>query len=129
MSYKSNYEPYTSQSLDLNSLRPSEELLYPLDGLYPHVVALQLQSHDGNPWAWSAARHFSGYQDVSYWTEVVSSPRSLPEHYSKHRLRRYSGKFATFHVSFNGVCLVSSLASNVTYLGFQTNAGIKKQQK
>ncbi|KAL3493717.1 hypothetical protein BJX62DRAFT_200115 [Aspergillus germanicus] len=88
MSYKSNYEPYTSQSLDLNRVRPSEELLYPLGGLYPHVVALQLQSHDENPW--SAAQHFSGYQDISYWTDVVSSPRSLPEHYSKHPLRRYS---------------------------------------
>ncbi|KAL2800914.1 hypothetical protein BJX66DRAFT_331852 [Aspergillus keveii] len=93
MSYKSNYEPYTSQSLDLNRVRPSEELLYPLGGLYPHVVALQLQSHDENPW--SAAKHFSGYQDISYWTDVVSSPGSLPEHYSKHPLRRYSGEFAS----------------------------------
>ncbi|KAL2815002.1 hypothetical protein BJX63DRAFT_431103 [Aspergillus granulosus] len=104
MSYKSNYEPYaspsssstpcfsshpqTSQSLDLNRVRPSDELLYPLGGLYPHVVALQLQSHEEN--LWSAAHHAAGYHDLSYWNEVVSSPRSLPEHYSKHALRRYS---------------------------------------
>ncbi|KAL5339200.1 hypothetical protein BJX70DRAFT_397974 [Aspergillus crustosus] len=91
MSYKSNYEPYTSQSLDLNRLRPSDELLYPLGDLYPHVVALQLQSHEESPW--SATKNFAGYQDIAYWAEVVSTPRSLPEHYSKRSLRRYSGKF------------------------------------
>ncbi|KAL4882820.1 hypothetical protein BJY04DRAFT_216910 [Aspergillus karnatakaensis] len=88
MSYKSNYEPYTSQSLDINRVRPSDELLYPLGDLYPHVVALQLQSHEESPW--SAPKNFTGYQDISYWTEIVSSPRSLPEHYSKRSLRRYS---------------------------------------
>ncbi|KAL4918860.1 hypothetical protein BDW62DRAFT_58951 [Aspergillus aurantiobrunneus] len=91
MSYKSNYEPYTKQSLDSNELRPSEELLYPLGDLYPHVVALQLQTEDES--AWSAAKNFSGYQDISYWAEVVSSPRPLPEHYSKRSLRRCSGEF------------------------------------
>ncbi|BCS22419.1 uncharacterized protein APUU_30644S [Aspergillus puulaauensis] len=91
MTYKSNYEPYTSQtsqSFDLSGLRPSIELLYPLGDLYPHVVALQLQSEDENPW--SASKNFSGYQDIAYWAEVVSSPRSLPEHYSKRSFRRCS---------------------------------------
>ncbi|KAL2829693.1 hypothetical protein BDW59DRAFT_141805 [Aspergillus cavernicola] len=88
MSYKSNYEPYTSQSLDLTRPRPSEELLYPLGSLYPHVVALQLQYHDEN--LWSAEKNLCGYQDISYWAEIVSSPRSLPEHYPKRLTRRYS---------------------------------------
>ncbi|KKK15842.1 hypothetical protein P175DRAFT_0515568 [Aspergillus ochraceoroseus IBT 24754] len=95
MTYKSNYEPYTSQSFDLNRLRPSEELLYPLGTLYPHVVALQMQSDD-NPW--SRAKNFSGYHDTSYWAEV-SSPRSLPEHYLKPTPRRYSDSTASRFVS------------------------------
>ncbi|KAL4778635.1 hypothetical protein BJX76DRAFT_352459 [Aspergillus varians] len=88
MSYKTNYEPYTSQSLDSIELRPSIELLYPLGDLYPHVVALQLQAEYEN--AWSSTRNFSGYHDIAYWAEVVSSPRSLPEHYSKRSQRRCS---------------------------------------
>ncbi|KAI9374786.1 hypothetical protein BJX61DRAFT_540489 [Aspergillus egyptiacus] len=80
MSYKSNYEPYTSQSLslDLNRHRTPEELLYPLEDLYPHVVAVQLQSYGGTGWT---PKQFSGCEDFSYWAEVVSSPRSLPENY------------------------------------------------
>jgi hypothetical protein len=108
MTYKSNYEPYvgspttsvptplsdrapTSHSFDPNELRPSIELLYPLGDLYPHVVALQLQSEEENPW--SASKNFTGYQDTAYWAEVVSSPRSLPENFSKRSFRRCSGKF------------------------------------
>ncbi|KAL4969501.1 uncharacterized protein BDV14DRAFT_195767 [Aspergillus stella-maris] len=85
MTYRSNYEPYTSRSLDL---RPSDEILYPLGDLYPHVVALQLQPEDESPW--SASKNYSGWQDTSYWAEIISSPRSLPEHYSKRSFRRCS---------------------------------------
>ncbi|KAL4810269.1 hypothetical protein BDV18DRAFT_130652 [Aspergillus unguis] len=83
MSYKSNYEPYTSQSLSLDLTDcPTEDLLYPLGELYPHVVALQLQSEDENPW--SASKNTSRYQDIAYWAEGLPSPRSLqvPEHFS-----------------------------------------------
>ncbi|KAL3477541.1 hypothetical protein BJX99DRAFT_257356 [Aspergillus californicus] len=88
MTYKSNFEPYTSRSLDLKRTRPSKEILHPLGDLYPHVVALQLQSEYESPW--SAATDFSGYQDIVYWAEVVSSPRTLPEHYSKRSMRRHN---------------------------------------
>ncbi|KAL4939038.1 hypothetical protein BDV06DRAFT_225430 [Aspergillus oleicola] len=91
MTYKSNYEPYTSRSLDLRS---SDEILYPPGDLYPHVVALQLQSEDESPW--TAPKNYSGWQDTSYWAKVVSSPRSLPEHYSKRSLRRCSDSFLEF---------------------------------
>ncbi|EAW09366.1 uncharacterized protein ACLA_035690 [Aspergillus clavatus NRRL 1] len=77
MCYKSNYEPYTSQSLDMQRDRSVEEILNPLGTLYPHVVALQLQSDD-NPW--SRAKNFSGYQDTSYWADAYST-----EDYSKPR--------------------------------------------
>ncbi|KAE8362067.1 hypothetical protein BDV27DRAFT_147290 [Aspergillus caelatus] len=59
MGYKTNYEPYRSQSLDMRQDLSSEELLYPLGDLYPHVVALQLQSED-NPWS----KNFPGYPDT-----------------------------------------------------------------
>ncbi|KAL4926303.1 uncharacterized protein BDV17DRAFT_293724 [Aspergillus undulatus] len=115
MTYKSNYEPYvsassqaifnyrsdrpsqTSQSLDL---RPSDELFYPLGDLYPHVVALQLQHEDEDPWC--ATKDFTGYQDTSYWAEIVSpsSPRSLPEHSSKRSLRRCSGEIHKGKIRF-----------------------------
>ncbi|KAE8335518.1 hypothetical protein BDV24DRAFT_155972 [Aspergillus arachidicola] len=59
MGYKTNYEPYRSESLDMRQELSSEELLYPLGDLYPHVVALQLQSED-NPWS----KNFPGYSDT-----------------------------------------------------------------
>ncbi|KAL4992101.1 hypothetical protein BDW68DRAFT_173421 [Aspergillus falconensis] len=94
MSYKSNYEPYTSQSL---YYRPSSsEFLYPLGDLYPHVVALQLQLEDENEHRWSASKNFSGYdKDIAYWAEAASSssPPSQPQSFSKRSLRRYSGMF------------------------------------
>ncbi|KAE8351325.1 hypothetical protein BDV28DRAFT_137312 [Aspergillus coremiiformis] len=81
MCYKTNYEPYRSQSLDIRQEEYSlEELLYPLGDLYPHVVALQLQSEE-HPW--TKAKNFSGYQDVSYWAEI-SSTRPPLENSSKH---------------------------------------------
>ncbi|KAL4978255.1 hypothetical protein BDW66DRAFT_130633 [Aspergillus desertorum] len=92
MSYKSNYEPYTSQSL-YNRSSSSSELPYPLGDLYPHVVALQLQLEDENEAAGSASKNFSGYrEDIAYWAEVASSssPHSLPETSSKRSLRTYS---------------------------------------
>ncbi|KAL4755420.1 hypothetical protein BDW72DRAFT_1184 [Aspergillus terricola var. indicus] len=92
MSYKSNYEPYTSQSL-YSRPSSSSELLYPLGDLYPHVVALQLQMEDENEARWSALKNPSGYhQDISYWAEVASpaSPHSLSESFSKRSLRRCS---------------------------------------
>jgi hypothetical protein len=103
MCYKSNYEPYvcpsfthqnsinmiqTSQSLDIK--RPedlsSEELLNPLGSLYPHVVALQLQSDD-TPWI--RAKHFAGYEDPknNSWVDVYST-----ENYSRPSGRRNSGE-------------------------------------
>ncbi|PIG81694.1 hypothetical protein AARAC_010528 [Aspergillus arachidicola] len=84
MGYKTNYEPYRSESLDMRQELSSEELLYPLGDLYPHVVALQLQSED-NPWS----KNFPGYSDVSYWAEVSSS-RPPSETSSKHTTCRYS---------------------------------------
>ncbi|KAL4813941.1 hypothetical protein BDW67DRAFT_187204 [Aspergillus spinulosporus] len=95
MSYKSNYEPYTSQSL-YSRPSSSSELLYPLGDLYPHVVALQLQMEDENEARWSASRTLSSYhQDIAYWAEAASpaSPHSLSESFSKRSLRRYSGMF------------------------------------
>ncbi|KAL6235603.1 hypothetical protein BDW75DRAFT_240057 [Aspergillus navahoensis] len=93
MSYKSNYEPYTSQSL-YSRPSTSSELLYPLSDLYPHVVALQLRlEEDENEHPWSASKNFSGYhQDIAYWAEAASpsSLHSLPESFSKRSLRRYS---------------------------------------
>ncbi|RAL12226.1 uncharacterized protein BO97DRAFT_414426 [Aspergillus homomorphus CBS 101889] len=90
MTYKSNYEPYTSQSLDIDRQRSTEEILYPLGSLYPHVVALQLQS-DENPW--TKARHLADYPDTCYWTDM--SYPSTPEHFSsKSSGRRYSGMLA-----------------------------------
>ncbi|KAE8137036.1 hypothetical protein BDV38DRAFT_247943 [Aspergillus pseudotamarii] len=83
MGYKTNYEPYRSQSLDMRQDLSSEELLYPLGDLYPHVVALQLQSED-NPWS----KNFPGYPDVNYWAEVSSS-RPPSETSSKHTTCRY----------------------------------------
>ncbi|EAA63483.1 hypothetical protein AN2912.2 [Aspergillus nidulans FGSC A4] len=92
MSYKSNYEPYTSQSL-YSRQSSSSELLYPLGDLYPHVVALQLQMEDENEARGSASRNLSYHQDIPYWAEVASpeSPHSLSESFSKRSLRRYSG--------------------------------------
>ncbi|KAB8077581.1 hypothetical protein BDV29DRAFT_153645 [Aspergillus leporis] len=83
MCYKTNYEPYRSQSLEELS---SEELLYPLGDLYPHVVALQLQSEE-NPW--TKSKNFSGYEDISYWAEDSSS-RAPSETSSKHTTCRYN---------------------------------------
>ncbi|KAL5045682.1 hypothetical protein BDW71DRAFT_183705 [Aspergillus fruticulosus] len=100
MSYKSNYEPYTSQSL---YYRPSSsEFLYPLGDLYPHVVALQLQLEDENEHRWSASKNFSGYdKDIAYWAEAASSssPLSQPESFSKRSLRRYSESTKALFIS------------------------------
>ncbi|KAE8416240.1 hypothetical protein BDV36DRAFT_260965 [Aspergillus pseudocaelatus] len=89
MGYKTNYEPYRSQSLDMRQDLSSEELLYPLGDLYPHVVALQLQSED-NPWS----KNFPGYPDVNYWAEVSSS-RPPSETSSKHTTCRYRSDSTT----------------------------------
>lgn len=81
-----------SDSFDMARERSSEEILYPLGSLYPHVVALQLQA-DENPW--TQANNFSGYHDISYWAEVSSS-QGPAEDYSRPRpstSRRYSGMF------------------------------------
>ncbi|KAF7587335.1 hypothetical protein BBP40_007376 [Aspergillus hancockii] len=88
MCYKSNYEPYRSQSLEELS---SEELLYPLGDLYPHVVAYQLQTED-NPW--TKAKNYSGYEDISYWAEDSSS-RAPSETSSKHTTCRYNSDSTT----------------------------------
>ncbi|GIJ87408.1 hypothetical protein Asppvi_006314 [Aspergillus pseudoviridinutans] len=87
MCYKSNYEPYTSQSLDIKRAEDlsSEELLNPLGSLYPHVVALQLQSDD-TPWI--RAKN-SAYQDNNSWTDVYST-----DDYSKPSARRNSDSSA-----------------------------------
>ncbi|KAF7136654.1 hypothetical protein CNMCM5793_005932 [Aspergillus hiratsukae] len=95
MCYKSNYEPYTSQSLDIK--RPedlsSEELLNPLGSLYPHVVALQLQSDD-TPWI--RAKNYAGYQDSSNnsWVDIYST-----EDYTRPSARRNSDSTAYRFVS------------------------------
>ncbi|KAH1273872.1 hypothetical protein KXW98_003418 [Aspergillus fumigatus] len=80
--YKSNYEPYTSQSLDIKRAEDlsSVELLNPLGSLYPHVVALQLQSDD-TPWI--RAKNSPGYRDPNSWIDVYST-----EDYSKPSARR-----------------------------------------
>ncbi|KAL3435752.1 hypothetical protein BDV09DRAFT_65392 [Aspergillus tetrazonus] len=100
MSYKSNYEPYTSQSL-YSRQSSSSELLYSLGDLYPHVVALQLQMEDENEARWSASRNLSYHQDIPYWAEVASpeSPHLLSENFSKRSLRRYSGSTKARFVS------------------------------
>lgn len=87
MSYKTNYEPYVSRPIsilcisiytdseqnsmdfDMERERSSEEVLYPLIDLYPHVVALQLQA-DGQ--YFNRSDSDSGYHSVNYWTD--SSP-------------------------------------------------------
>ncbi|KAA8645881.1 hypothetical protein EYZ11_002039 [Aspergillus tanneri] len=93
MSYKTNYEPYTSQSLDMPRDRSSKEILYPLGALYPHVVALQLQADD-NPWCQTAR-----FSDVNYWADI-SSPQSPIEDYSRPRpTRRNSDSTALKFVS------------------------------
>ncbi|EAW21771.1 uncharacterized protein NFIA_069420 [Aspergillus fischeri NRRL 181] len=94
MCYKSNYEPYTSQSLDIKRAEDlsSEELLNPLGSLYPHVVALQLQSDD-TPWI--RAKNSPGYRDPNSWIDVYST-----EDYSKPSARRNSGELSiTFDLS------------------------------
>ncbi|PKX91804.1 uncharacterized protein P174DRAFT_462314 [Aspergillus novofumigatus IBT 16806] len=86
MCYKSNYEPYTSQSLDIKRAEDlsSEELLNPLGSLYPHVVALQLQSDD-TPWI--RAKNSPGYQDPNSGADIYST-----EDYSRPSARRNSGE-------------------------------------
>ncbi|GIK01225.1 hypothetical protein Aspvir_005257 [Aspergillus viridinutans] len=93
MCYKSNYEPYTSQSLDIKRAEDlsSEELLNPLGSLYPHVVALQLQSDD-TPWI--RAKNSAGYQDNNSWADIYST-----DDYSKPSARRNSDSTAYRFVS------------------------------
>ncbi|PYH88334.1 hypothetical protein BO71DRAFT_403954 [Aspergillus ellipticus CBS 707.79] len=87
MPYKTNYEPYTTQSFDMKRELSTEEILYPLGSLYPHVVALQLQA---NEYPWCKAN-----SDSSYWAEVET-----PEHLStKSTARRYSDSTACRFVS------------------------------
>ncbi|EYE94537.1 uncharacterized protein EURHEDRAFT_457790 [Aspergillus ruber CBS 135680] len=69
MPYKTNYEPYNSVDFDMERERSSEEVLYPLIDLYPHVVALQLQA-DGQHFNRSDSD--SGYHSINYWSD--SSP-------------------------------------------------------
>lgn len=77
----------TSQSLDVKRAEDlsSEELLNPLGSLYPHVVALQLQSDD-TPWI--RAKNYAGYQDRNNnsWVDVYST-----EDYARPSARRRSG--------------------------------------
>ncbi|PWY92808.1 hypothetical protein BO70DRAFT_357945 [Aspergillus heteromorphus CBS 117.55] len=92
MPYRTNYEPYTSQSFDMKRELSTEEILYPLGSLYPHVVALQLQA---NEYPWCKASQSSGYHDSSYWAEVET-----PEHLStKSTARRYSDSTTSRFVS------------------------------
>ncbi|EHA23485.1 hypothetical protein AAWM_00917 [Aspergillus awamori] len=82
MPYRTNYEPYTSQSFEMKRELSTEEILYPLGTLYPHVVALQLQTDE---YPWCKANHYAGY-DSSLSVDEAS------EHYStKSMLRRNSG--------------------------------------
>ncbi|PLN82487.1 hypothetical protein BDW42DRAFT_166457 [Aspergillus taichungensis] len=92
MTYKTNYEPYTNRSVDTNMSintgfdtdsemeRTSEEILYPLGSLYPHVVALQLQA-DENPW--SRSKIYAGYHDSNYWSDISVPNSPSSEHFNK----------------------------------------------
>ncbi|RDW86589.1 uncharacterized protein DSM5745_03231 [Aspergillus mulundensis] len=96
MTYKSNYEPYTSQSL-YSRPSSSSSLLYPLGDLYPHVVALQLQIEEDE----NASKNSGYHQDIAYWAEVAaspSSPHTLPDGLSKRSLRRYSGTYPNYPI-------------------------------
>ncbi|KAG2413866.1 hypothetical protein HFD88_003056 [Aspergillus terreus] len=94
MCYKSNYEPYTSQPLDMEPT--NEQLLYPLGSLYPHVVALQLQS-DESPWL--KTRQYAGYHDTSFWADIEVPP-SPSEFSTRSTIRsRYSDSTACKLVS------------------------------
>lgn len=75
-------------SFDEERERSSEEVLYPLIDLYPHVVALQLQA-DGACFQRSDAD--SGYHSVNYWTDT-SPTRSTFEEESR-TSRRSTGEF------------------------------------
>ncbi|KAJ5264852.1 hypothetical protein N7505_007645 [Penicillium chrysogenum] len=60
MSYKTNYELYSRESIDSRrSPIPPDELLSPLATLYPHVAALQPQYNPSNC-------TFTGYRDTGY---------------------------------------------------------------
>ncbi|GKZ33700.1 hypothetical protein AbraIFM66950_003731 [Aspergillus brasiliensis] len=90
MSYRTNYEPYISQSFEMKRELSTEEILYPLGTLYPHVVALQLQTDE---YPWCKANHYAGY-DSSLSVDEES------EHYStKSMLRRNSDSTACRIVS------------------------------
>ena len=56
--------------MDIERERTSEDVLYPLLTLYPHVAALQMQS---NLTALANADYFSCYQNVSYWANAYSN--------------------------------------------------------
>ncbi|EAL92800.1 uncharacterized protein AFUA_3G07730 [Aspergillus fumigatus Af293] len=79
--------PGLIQSLDIKRAEDlsSVELLNPLGSLYPHVVALQLQSDD-TPWI--RAKNSPGYRDPNSWIDVYST-----EDYSKPSARRNCGEF------------------------------------
>ncbi|PWY68539.1 hypothetical protein BO94DRAFT_540215 [Aspergillus sclerotioniger CBS 115572] len=62
MPYRTNYEPYTSQSFEMKRELSTEEILYPLGSLYPHVVALQLQTDE---YPWCKANNYAGYDSSS----------------------------------------------------------------
>ena len=109
MTYKSNFEPYVSshvlytyptrpftdlaqasQSFDFRRERTSEEVLYPLLDLYPHVAALQLQADS----ATLNSDSFSGYRNVSYWADAY--PHSPLEEESKPRSHKSTGEFVAY---------------------------------
>lgn len=113
MTYKSNFEPYVSshvlytyptrpftdlsqvsQSFDIKRERTSEEVLYPLLDLYPHVAALQLQADS----ATLNSDSFSGYRNVSYWADAY--PHSPLEEESKPRSHKSTGEFVAYPLKY-----------------------------
>ena len=83
-----------SQSFDIRRERTSEEVLYPLLDLYPHVAALQLQAD-------SATFHsdcLSGYRNVGYWTDAY--PQSPLEEESKPRSHKSTGEFVAYLLKY-----------------------------
>lgn len=66
--------------------RTSEEVLYPLLTLYPHVAALQMQSNANTD-------YFSCYQNVGYWADAYSAQSVAEE--SKASSCRSSGELSS----------------------------------
>lgn len=82
-----------SQSFDIKRERTSEEVLYPLLDLYPHVAALQLQADS----ATFNSDCFSGYRNVSYWADAY--PQS-PLDEEKPRSHKSTGEFVAYRFKY-----------------------------